>query len=75
MSREIFVFADWEEFDEPTLVGTLRSDVVKAKEHFSFAYDESWLQSKFAQQIDPELQLYTGEQHNNKQQKIGRAHV
>jgi len=70
MSREIYVFADWEEFDEPTLVGTLRSDVVKAKEHFSFAYDGFWLQSKFAQQIDPELQLYTGEQHNNAQQNF-----
>jgi len=39
MSREIYVFADWEEFDESTFVGTLRSDVVKNKEHFSFAYD------------------------------------
>ena len=71
MSREIYVFADWEEFNEPILVGTLRSDVVKQKEHFSFAYDEAWLQSKFAQQIDPELQLYVGEQHNNEQQNFG----
>ncbi len=70
MSREIYVFADWEQFDEPTLVGTLRSDVVKAKEHFSFTYDEAWLQSKFVQQIDPELKLYTGEQHNNEQQNF-----
>lgn len=70
MSREIYVFADWEEFDEPTLVGTLRSDVVKSKEHFSFAYDEVWLKSKFAQQIDPELHLYAGEQHNNEQQNF-----
>jgi len=70
MSREIYVFVDWEEFDEPTLVGTLRSDVVKSKEHFSFAYDEVWLQSKFAQQIDPELHLFAGEQHNNAQQNF-----
>lgn len=71
MSQEIYVFADWEQFDEPTFVGTLRSDVVKSKQHFSFAYDEAWLQSKFAQQIDPDLQLYAGEQHNNKQQNFG----
>ena len=70
MSREIYVFADWEEFNEPMLVGTLRSDVVKAKEHFSFAYDQTWLLSKFVQQIDPELQLYAGEQHNNEQQNF-----
>lgn len=70
MSREIYIFADWEEFDNPMFVGTLRSDLVKAKEHFSFTYDEQWLQSKYAQQIDPELQLYTGEQHNNSQQNF-----
>jgi len=70
MSREIYVFADWEAFDQPAFVGRLRSDVVKGKEHFSFAYDEAWLQSKFAQQIDPELHLYAGEQHNNEQQNF-----
>ena len=70
MSKEIYVFADWEAFDEPTLVGSLRSDLVKAKEHFSFTYDEDWLRSKFVQQIDPELHLYVGEQHNNEQQNF-----
>ena len=70
MRKEIYVFADWEEFDEPTLVGILRSGVVKSKEHFSFTYDEAWLQSKFAQQIDPELHLYVGEQHSNEQQNF-----
>ncbi len=70
MSKEIYVFADWEEFNEPTCVGTLRSDVVKGKEHFSFAYDDIWLQSKYAQQIDPELQLYAGEQHTGGQQNF-----
>lgn len=70
MSQKIIVFADWEEFNEPMLVGTLRSNLVKSKEHFSFAYDKSWLQSKFARQIDPDLQLYDGEQHNNEQQNF-----
>jgi len=70
MSREIYVFADWEEFNETTFVGTLRSNMVKNKEHFSFCYDETWLQSKFVQQIDPELKLYAGEQHNNEQQNF-----
>lgn len=70
MSRIIYVFADWEEFTEPTFVGSLRSDRVKAKEHFSFAYDEAWLQSKFCQQIDPDLHLYAGEQHSIDQQNF-----
>ncbi len=65
MGMEIYVFADWEEFDKPTLVGTLRSSVIKGKEHFSFSYDNDWLLSPYAQKIDPELNLYSGEQHND----------
>ena len=64
MITEIFVFADWEEFKEPALVGSLRSAVTKNKEHFSFSYDDEWLQRPNAQEIDPDLQLFSGEQHN-----------
>lgn len=63
MSDEVFIFADWEQFDEPTLVGTLRSTTIESKEHFSFAYADAWLDSEFVQQVDPDLQLYRGEQH------------
>jgi len=70
VSREIYVFADWEEFEKPMLVGTLRSDIVKGKEHFSFAYDDAWLQSKFAQQIDPDLHLYAGNQFSQGEQNF-----
>ena len=65
MSTEVFVFADWEEFEEPALVGTLRSCTARHKEHFSFSYDTDWLQSSCAQQIDPELNLYCGQQHSD----------
>jgi serine/threonine-protein kinase HipA len=64
MSTEIFVFADWEAFSEPMLVGILRSTIIKNKEHFSFSYDNDWLQSEYAQEIDPDLNLYSGEQHS-----------
>ncbi|TNC81750.1 MAG: toxin HipA [Oleiphilus sp.] len=64
MSTETQVYADWEEFDEPRLVGTLRSSVTKNKEHFSFSYDKSWLMSPFAQKIDPDLNLFAGGQHS-----------
>jgi len=63
MSDEVFIFADWEQFDEPRLVGTLHSTTIKSKEHYSFAYADAWLDSEFVQQVDPDLQLYRGEQH------------
>lgn len=63
-NQSAYVYADWFGTDEPVLVGTLRSDVIKGKEHFRFAYDASWLQSAKAQTIDPDLQLYAGEQHS-----------
>ena len=71
MSREIYIFADWEEFDEPMFVGTLRSDLVKAKEHFSFAYDEQWLKSQYVQQIDPDLQEPNPIMHRPRVNKTG----
>lgn len=64
MSTDIYVFADWQDFSEPVLVGTLRSSIIRNKDHFSFSYDQGWLQSDYAQQIDPDLSLYTGEQHS-----------
>ncbi|MGI9274447.1 MAG: type II toxin-antitoxin system HipA family toxin [Endozoicomonas sp.] len=72
MSREIFVYAHWEQFDAPMVVGNLRVDQVRGGEHYSFAYDKQWLASPYVQQIDPDLQLYQGEQHclNNQNFRI-----
>ncbi|WP_130537871.1 type II toxin-antitoxin system HipA family toxin [Thiomicrorhabdus indica] len=64
MSREIFVYAHWQGIAEPLKVGVLRADNVRGGEHFSFTYDTAWLTSKFAQQIDPDLHLFQGEQHS-----------
>lgn len=60
---KIFVYADWNELNTPFLVGTLRSSVIRGKEHFSFSYDEKWLASEYVRQIDPYLKLFAGEQH------------
>jgi serine/threonine-protein kinase HipA len=65
MKTDVYVFADWEDVAEPTMVGTLRSTVSKNKEHFSFSYAPEWLQSPNAQKIDPDLELYSGEQHSS----------
>ncbi len=63
MSREIIVYADWSCFSEPSKIGLLRVSKIRNAEHFSFSYDDKWLASGEAQSIDPELQLYTGDQH------------
>jgi len=64
LHTDIYVFADWEEFNEPALVGTLRASAIKTKEHFSFRYDEGWLMRANAQKIDSDLQLFSGDQHS-----------
>ncbi len=69
MSQEVFVFADWEEFEQPCLVGSLRSDLIKGKEHFRFVYHADWLASPFAQKIDPDLHLFSGDQFSNEPQQ------
>lgn len=63
MAREVLVYADWEAFEQPVLVGILRQSLVRNDEHFSFRYDDAWLLSEYARSIDPELALYQGEQH------------
>lgn len=64
MNTEVYVYADWEVFEQPFFVGTLRSAVAKGREHFSFSYDKAWLQSSNAQQIDPDLHLFSGAQYS-----------
>ncbi len=63
--KEILVYASWIGLKEPTLLGTLYSDKVRGNEIFSFEYSKRWLESKFAQVIDPELQLFSGPQYLN----------
>jgi serine/threonine-protein kinase HipA len=49
--------------DGPTFMGTLHSELLRGKEVFSFEYDNDWLQSNYAMQLDPDLGLYPGPQH------------
>ncbi|MCB9037262.1 MAG: HipA domain-containing protein [Lewinellaceae bacterium] len=44
-------------------MGMLRAEQVRGEEIFSFEYDEQWLQSGFAQVLDPDLRLFTGPQY------------
>jgi serine/threonine-protein kinase HipA len=64
--KNILVYADWIGIKEPpTLLGILYSEIVRGKEIFSFEYSDEWLKSKFAQVIDPDLQLFSGTQYLN----------
>lgn len=64
MSREVVVYAHWKGIQQPLKVGLLRADKVRGGEHYSFSYGTAWLTSSYAQQIDPDLHLYSGEQHS-----------
>jgi serine/threonine-protein kinase HipA len=61
--KEILVYGDWVELKVPQLIGILHSSYSRGKEIFSFEYAQNWLQSSFAQEIDPDLGLYTGIQY------------
>lgn len=61
--REILVYADWVGLEQVTLMGTLIATYARGEEVFSFEYDEAWLRSENAQNLDPDLQLYSGQQY------------
>ncbi len=58
--RKIYVYADWQGFETPSLIGYLYSERLRGKEIFSFEYTKEWLNSENAFLLDPELQLYPG---------------
>jgi serine/threonine-protein kinase HipA len=61
--RQIEVHAHWTGLTEPVLVGILNASPARGKEIFSFAYHDEWLNSNYAQAIDPALQLFAGQWH------------
>jgi len=61
--RSILVYASWVGLAQSTLMGTLRSTQVRGKEVFLFEYANNWLQSGNVQSLDPDLQLYSGQQY------------
>lgn len=61
--REISVYADWIGLPKTIKIGILRAEKSKGEEVFSFEYLKSWLESGYAQEIDPDLKLYSGPQY------------
>ena len=60
--REIEVWADWSRLSKSMRMGVLRVTPARGKEVFSFEYDAEWLKSGHVLSLDPNLQLYTGQQ-------------
>lgn len=60
---EIQVWADWDGLEGPQAMGSLRAISSRAKEVFSFNYQEEWLSSEHAAALDPDLLLFTGPQY------------
>ena len=65
--RDLLVFAHWAGLEAPCLIGTLHAEMLRGKEIFSFKYDNQWLQSRYAQLLDPDLRLYSGIQYPNEE--------
>ncbi len=61
-TRNIYVYANWKGMDAPLLLGKLSVTITRGKEIFSFEYNADWLRSGFAQNLDPDLGLYSGPQ-------------
>lgn len=59
----IFVYADWIGIDGPKLIGTLGIVHTKGHQVTSFDYDKDWIRQQLAQNLDPDLQFYTGPQY------------
>lgn len=60
--KDILVYTDWEGMDGPVKMGTLSVEFTRGREIFSFSYERSWLDSDYAQVLDPHLLLYEGPQ-------------
>ena len=58
--QNIYVYANWEVFPNPTLIGTLFAAPSRGKEIFSFEYSDDWLTEHNNVAIDPGLQLFHG---------------
>lgn len=70
MSKNIFVYGDWESLGQPTLIGILNADLLRGKEIFSFEYDTDWLKTQKFSFFDPDLQLYKGRQYTQQNKNL-----
>jgi serine/threonine-protein kinase HipA len=68
---DIYVYAHWLEMPEPQIIGKLSAHFAKGKKAFSFEYDKQWLKSGNQFLLDPDIQLYSGQQFPNGKENFG----
>lgn len=68
---DIYVYAHWQEMQEPKLIGVLSAQQAKGKKAFSFEYDKNWLKTEQKFLLDPDIQLYGGPQYPNQKENFG----
>ena len=68
---DIYVYAHWQEMEEPKLIGVLSAQQAKSKKAFSFEYDRNWLKTEQKFLLDPDIQLYGGPQYPNQKENFG----
>ena len=61
--KDIYVYMDWFELEEPIFMGVLHSEVIRGKEVFSYENDPGWLQHAQFRALDPDLSKFAGKQY------------
>ncbi|MFA7448636.1 MAG: HipA domain-containing protein [Weeksellaceae bacterium] len=68
---DIYVYAHWEAFKIPQLMGILSAHQAKGRKAFSFSYDKQWLKLGQQHLIDPDLHFFSGQQFANNKENFG----
>jgi HipA-like C-terminal domain./HipA-like N-terminal domain. len=61
--KDIYVYMDWFELEEPVFMGVLHCEVIRGKEVFSYENDPSWLKYSRFRALDPDLSEFAGKQY------------
>jgi len=61
--KDIYVYMDSFEAEEPVFIGTLHSEMIRGKEVFSYENNPTWLKHKYFRALDPDLSTFTGKQY------------
>lgn len=61
--QKLYVYADFDWFDTPQLIGELSYDSVRGNETYGFSYDKDWLAKHGDISLSDDLQNYTGIQY------------
>ena len=61
--KDIYVYMDWFESEEPIFMGVLHSEIIRGKEVFSYENNPAWLKHAQFRALDPDLSEFVGKQY------------